>query len=125
MAFTALLSTLRTGFSRTFWVANTIELFERFAYYGSKAILAPRYYEYVANLAPPEQVGTYMGFAFLPVAIGTFVAGALGGKLVAHYLQGAGAASPQHMWYVVGAIGVVATALMLFYDRFLAPHHEA
>ena len=109
MDFAALLSTLRTGFSRTFWVANTIE----------------RYYEYVANLAPAEQVGTYMGFAFLPVAIGTFVAGGLGGKLVAHYLQGAGAAAPQHMWYVVGAIGVVATALMLFYDRFLAPHHEA
>ncbi len=90
-----------------------------------EGIQAPRYYEYVANLAPQEQVGTYMGFAFLPVAIGTFVAGGLGGKLVAHYLQGAGAASPQHMWYVVGAIGVVATALMLFYDRFLAPHHEA
>src|SRR5689334_22522904 len=28
------------GYSRTFWVANTLELFERFAYYGSKAILA-------------------------------------------------------------------------------------
>ena len=90
-----------------------------------EGLQAPRYYEYVADLAPQEQVGTYMGFAFLPVAIGTFVAGALGGKLVAHYLQGAGAASPQHMWYVVGAIGVVATALMLFYDRFLAPHQEA
>src|SRR5690242_13291969 len=28
------------GFSSTFWVANTLELFERFAYYGSKAVLA-------------------------------------------------------------------------------------
>lgn len=90
-----------------------------------EGLQAPRYYEYVADLAPQEQVGTYMGFAFLPVAIGTFVAGGLGGKLVAHYLQGAGAAAPQHMWYVVGAIGVVATALMLFYDRFLAPRHQA
>ena len=25
------------GFSRTFWVANTLELFERFAFYGAKA----------------------------------------------------------------------------------------
>src|SRR5258705_8708611 len=32
------LSTLRTGFSRSFWVANTLELFERFAFYGSKAV---------------------------------------------------------------------------------------
>src|SRR3569833_1548454 len=37
-----------SGFSRTFWVANTLELFERFAYYGSKAVLAV----YIA-----EQVG--------------------------------------------------------------------
>ena len=29
-----------SGYSRTFWVANTLELFERFAYYGSKAVLA-------------------------------------------------------------------------------------
>src|ERR1044072_7401420 len=36
------------GYNRTFWVANTLELFERFAYYGSKAVLAV----YIA-----EQVG--------------------------------------------------------------------
>ena len=34
------LRVLRTGFTRTFWVANTLELFERFAYYGSKAVLS-------------------------------------------------------------------------------------
>ncbi len=34
------LSNLRRGFHRTFWVANTLELFERFASYGSKAVLA-------------------------------------------------------------------------------------
>ena len=36
----AFLKSMRTGFSRTFWVANVIELFERFAFYGSKAVLA-------------------------------------------------------------------------------------
>ncbi len=84
-----------------------------------EAIQAPRFYEYVADLAPQDQVGTYMGFAFLPVAIGTFGAGALGGHLVARYVQGPAAAAPQHMWYVVGAVGVVSTALMLLYDRLL------
>ena len=43
----------------------------------ARRLQAPRYYEYVADLAPKEQVGTYMGFAFLPIAIGTFVAGAI------------------------------------------------
>src|SRR6185295_12099971 len=55
------LESLKTGFSRTFWVANVIELFERFAYYGSKAILAV----YIA-----EQVG-------LGPEAGTFLAGSV------------------------------------------------
>jgi dipeptide/tripeptide permease len=83
-----------------------------------EATQAPRYYEYVADLAPKDQVGTYMGFAFLPVAIGTFVAGLIAGPLVTNYVQGS--ATPQHMWYWVGAIGVVSTALMLAYDRLVA-----
>jgi proton-dependent oligopeptide transporter, POT family len=82
-----------------------------------ESIQAPRYYEYVAELAPRDQVGTYMGFAFLPVAIGTFVAGAIAGRLVTAYIHGSSA--PQHMWYVVGTIGVFSTALMLAYDRFI------
>jgi POT family proton-dependent oligopeptide transporter len=99
-----------------------------------EAVQAPRYYEYVSDLAPKEQVGTYMGFAFLPVAIGTFVAGAIAGPLVEHYVgvrkdgvltPGPGAAEPGHMWLWVGAIGVASTLLMLAYDRFVAPKAKA
>ncbi len=95
-----------------------------------EATQAPRYYEYVADLAPKDQVGTYMGFAFLPVAIGTFVAGWIAGPLVTHYVgirvdgvlqPGPGAGAPQQMWLVIGAIGVVSTTLMVLYDRFVAP----
>src|SRR5947209_4419377 len=39
---------LRRGFHRTFWIANTLELFERFAFYGSKAVLAVYLAEKVA-----------------------------------------------------------------------------
>jgi len=93
-----------------------------------EATQAPRYYEYVADLAPKEQVGTYMGFAFLPVAIGTFVAGATSGKLVAHYVgetvdgsfvAGPGFAQASHMWYWVGAIGLASTLGMIAYDRLV------
>jgi len=93
-----------------------------------EATQAPRYYEYVADLAPKEQVGTYMGFAFLPVAIGTFISGATSGKLVAHYVgstidgqftPGPGFAQASHMWHWVGAIGVVSTVAMIAYDRLV------
>jgi dipeptide/tripeptide permease len=85
-----------------------------------EAIQSPRYYEYVANLAPKEQVGTYMGFAFLPIAIGTFIAGWSSGFLVKTYVQGGNPDAPR-MWLWVGAYGVVSTILMIAYDRFVAP----
>jgi dipeptide/tripeptide permease len=86
-----------------------------------EAIQAPRYYQYVADLAPREQVGTYMGIAFLPIAIGTFGTGWMSGPLVEAFKD---APHPSHMWYVLGAIGVVTTTLMLVYDRFIAPRQD-
>jgi len=84
-----------------------------------EGLQAPRFYEYVARLAPPDQLGTYMGFAFLPVAIGTFLCGFSSGYLVKHFVEGGNPAAPK-MWFVVGAYGLVATVLLLLYDRFIA-----
>jgi dipeptide/tripeptide permease len=84
-----------------------------------EALQAPRYYEYVARLAPPDQLGTYMGFAFLPIAIGTFLCGFSSGYLVRHFVEGGNPAAPK-MWFVVGAYGLVSTVLLLLYDRFIA-----
>ena len=63
-----------------------------------------------------------MGFAFLPVAIGAFVAGPLSGYLIEHYLKGP---NPGGMWILLSAIGFAATAGMLLYDRFVAPKKAA
>jgi len=79
-----------------------------------EATQAPRFYEYVSTLAPKEQVGTYMGFAFLPVAIGSFAAGAVADWLRLSYLQ----RDPATMWYIVAAIGLVSTTLMILYNQF-------
>jgi dipeptide/tripeptide permease len=92
-----------------------------------EGLQSPRYYEYVADLAPKEQVGTYMGFGFLPIAIGTFTAGAIAGPLVEKYVNGFKAgtvAHPESMWLWIAGIGFVSTVLMLLYDRFLAPKHS-
>src|SRR2546422_11730384 len=75
MTITARLEEVRNGFNRTFWVANVIELFERLAFYGSKAVLAVYLAEKVAlGSKGPELVGNY-GFAvfFLPILAGPFV----------------------------------------------------
>jgi proton-dependent oligopeptide transporter, POT family len=88
-----------------------------------EAMQAPRFYEYVADLAPKEQVGTFMGFAFLPVAIGALVGGRLAEFLVKTYIKGS--TQPGRMWLVVSGIGFGSTLLMLAYDRLIAPRAGA
>jgi POT family proton-dependent oligopeptide transporter len=80
---------------------------------------ASRYYEYVSRLAPPGQQGLYMGYAFLPVAIGYFIAGPLGGYLVHQF--GEVMHQPKQMWWVIAAIGVVTAALTWLYDKVYQP----
>ncbi|HEX9759662.1 MAG TPA: MFS transporter [Candidatus Acidoferrales bacterium] len=82
-------------------------------------IQSPRFYEYVSRLAPAGQQGVYMGFAFLPIAIGSALAGVIGGRLVAYF--GEGGREPQQLWWVVAAIGMVTTVLMWLYNRVAKP----
>jgi dipeptide/tripeptide permease len=82
-------------------------------------IQSPRYYEYISRLAPPGQQGTYMGFAFLPIGIGSFVAGWFGGKLIHHF--GEVTHQPEKMWWAVIAVGVLTALLLWIYDRTLMP----
>ena len=101
------------------WTVAAIVLFAI-----GESIQAPRFYEYVSRLAPPEQVGTYMGFAFLPIAIGTFLSGLSSGYLVEHFVAGGNPDAPK-MWLIVGSYGVVATLLLLAYDRLVAPRERS
>jgi dipeptide/tripeptide permease len=80
---------------------------------------SPRYYEYVSRLAPPGQQGTFMGYSFLPIGIGFFIAGAIGGRLV-HYF-GEVLHRPHQMWWVPAGIGVATTVLMWIYNRIVRP----
>jgi dipeptide/tripeptide permease len=79
--------------------------------------LSPRYYEYVSRLAPPGQQGTYMGFAFLPIGIGSLVGGKFGGILI-HYF-GEVRHQPGRIWWAVTAVGVATAVLLWIYDRSL------
>jgi POT family proton-dependent oligopeptide transporter len=75
----------------------------------------PRYYEYISRLAPPGQQGTYMGFAFLPLGIGSLIGGWFGGKLMHHF--GEVQHHPERIWWAVSAVGVATTALLWIYDK--------
>jgi proton-dependent oligopeptide transporter, POT family len=97
-----------------------------FAAYATLVVVAlgeliqqPRYYDYISRLAPSGQQGTYMGFAFLPLGIGAFLAGRIGGKLLHHF--GEVQHQPQRFWWALTAIGLATTLLLWIYDRIVQP----
>ncbi|MFZ3212940.1 MAG: MFS transporter [Terriglobales bacterium] len=78
---------------------------------------SPRYYEYVSRLAPPGQQGTYMGFAFLPIGIGSLIGGWFGGRLIHHF--GEVTHQPVRIWWVVVGVGVATALLLWIYNRIV------
>jgi len=78
---------------------------------------SPRYYEYISRLAPSGQQGTYMGFAFLPIGIGSLIGGWFGGVLIHHF--GEVTHQPSRIWCAVTAVGVATAALLWIYDRVM------
>jgi proton-dependent oligopeptide transporter, POT family len=95
--------------------------------YGTLIVIAlgeliqqPRYYDYISRLAPAGQQGTYMGFAFLPLGIGAFVAGRIGGALLHRF--GEVQHQPHLFLWSLTAIGLGTTLLLWLYDRIVQPH---
>jgi dipeptide/tripeptide permease len=86
-------------------------------------IQMPRYYEYISRLAPPGQQGTYMGFAFLPIGIGSLVGGWFGGMLVHHF--GEVTHQPARIWWSVTAVGLATAAVLWIYDKAVGTGNAA
>lgn len=80
-------------------------------------IQAPRYYEYIADLAPKDQIALFQGYAFLPVAIGWFFGGNLGGWLYKSFAKESN--NPEIIFYILFGIGLASTILMIIYNYFL------
>lgn len=80
-------------------------------------IQAPRYYEYISEIAPPGQQGLFQGYAFLPIAIARFVGDPIGGWL---YQTSKALGKPEYVWFALVGIGLLATFLMFVYNILLA-----
>lgn len=98
------------------WATVPMTIFGIALFALGEAIQAPRFYEYVSKLAPQSQVGTFMGFAFLPVAIGSFTAGIIADWLRISYLE----TNPAMMWYTLAGIGLISTFLMVIYNMIVS-----
>ena len=79
----------------------------------------PPYYAYISRLAPAGQQGTYMGFAFLPLGIGSLVGGWFGGRMMHHF--GEVQHQPARAWWAISAVGFLTALLLIIYDRVVKP----
>ena len=105
------LSWLMLAFHPSVWAA----ILGLFVLALGEIIQSPRYYEYISRLAPPGQQGTYMGFAFLPIGIGSLIGGWFGGTLMHHF--GEVLHQPERTWWVVTGVGLVTAVLLWIYDK--------
>jgi len=103
------------AFSPTVW-ATVLSLFVLAL---GEIIQSPRYYEYISRLAPPGQQGTYMGFAFLPIGIGSLIGGWFGGRLAHQYGEVAG--QPRNLWLAVTAVGLMTAVALAIYNKVVRP----
>ena len=78
---------------------------------------APRFYEYLADLAPKGQAALFQGFAFLPIAIAWLVGGTFGGWLYQKFATTA--KQPEVVFLVIGLVGVLGAVLMFVYNSFM------
>lgn len=76
---------------------------------------APRFYEYLADLAPKGQAALFQGFAFLPIAIAWLLGGTFGGWLY-HTFGTKEAGQPEMVFLIIGLVGVAAAAMMFVYN---------
>jgi proton-dependent oligopeptide transporter, POT family len=83
---------------------------------------APRYYEYISEIAPPGQQGLYQGYAFLPIAIARFIGDPFGGWI---YQTSKALGRPEYIWLSLIGIGVMAAVLMALYNWLLVPKEHA
>jgi proton-dependent oligopeptide transporter, POT family len=122
-AFRAItLGTLISGLAWVILIAHPtvpMAVFTLFTVSLGEITQSPRYYEYISRLAPSGQQGTYMGFAFLPIGIGSLIGGWFGGVLIHHF--GEVTHQPGRIWSVVSAVGVATAALLWIYDKTLKP----
>ena len=81
-------------------------------------IYSAHFYKYLGSLAPAGQEGMYLGFAFLPIALGSLIAGWIGGPIATWARESLH--RPETMFWGFGAVGFVAAAGLWMHAKVYA-----
>ncbi len=84
---------------------------------------SPRIFQYIGAIAPKGQEGLYLGYANLPIAIGTIIGAPIGGLLFEHFIdkphQAGLPIQVPIMWIIVAGMGVISFFGIYLYDKIL------
>ncbi len=89
---------------------------------------SPRIYQYIGAIAPKGKEGLYLGYANLPIAIGTIIGAPLGGFLFEKFISNRTTAeifsAAPVMWGIVAFMGVISISGVYLYNRFITERRK-
>ncbi len=84
---------------------------------------SPRIYQYIGAIAPKGQEGLYLGYANLPLAIGTIIGAPIGGMLFVQFIdkphQAGDPIQAPIMWIIVSCMGAISFIGIYIYDKLI------
>ncbi len=84
---------------------------------------SPRIYQYLGAIAPKGNEGLYLGYANLPIALGTIIGAPLGGFLFEKFISSRSEseilASAPLMWGIIAFMGVISVSGVYLYNKLI------
>ncbi len=90
-----------------------------------EALWSSRFYEYVADLAPANKVGVYMGIAGIPWFLAKSVSGLYSGWMLDRFVPASGPQRPGTLWLVYGLTGLATPLGLVLARRWLLARRAA
>ncbi|MFA5624527.1 MAG: MFS transporter [Bradymonadales bacterium] len=78
-----------------------------------EAMWQPRFLQHVAEIAPKDKVGAYMGIAQLPWFLTKFITSLYSGYFLANYVPETGPQDPQSMWFIYALIAMISPIALI------------
>jgi MFS family permease len=107
-AITAFSSFLLCGEASVFWLLVYMVVFS----FG-EAVWSSRFLEYIADIAPVERVGVYMGIATIPWFLAKMCTGFYAGFMLDWFVPETGVQSPQTLWLLYGLVALISPIALL------------
>jgi POT family proton-dependent oligopeptide transporter len=90
-----------------------------------EAAWSSRFLEYVADLAPANRVGIYMGVAGIPWFLAKMITGLYAGTMVEHFIPQQGVQHTSVLWLIHGSIAMLSPVGLIVARRWLLKREAA